>query len=230
MRTKTLHFMAMSLAFAVSAGVSFVAHGADLGRDYDDPGASYKPGLTTPGSWQGWYAGALVGYGLANTDLSAAGARDLDTDGVVGGGIIGYDWQLHRVIFGIEGDLLAGGLDDSVTFGANTVNGEIDWMGGLRARAGILANQNTLFFLTLGYGWADYDLQLAGPGGGAASETFGGLQLGGGGEFKLNDRWRARIDYIYTDLSSETITYSGGTTINYDADLHQIRGGLVVNF
>lgn len=230
MRTRTLHFMALSLAFALSAGLSFVANGADIDRRYDDPGASYKPGLSSPGSWQGWYAGALVGYGLAETDLSLGGAGSLDVDGVIGGSLLGFNWQANRFVFSIEGDVLAGGLDDTVRFGANRVNGEIDWMGGVRARAGILADPDTLLFFAIGYGWANYDLPLAGPGGGTGSETFGGLQLGGGGEFKLSERWSARIDYIYTDLSSETITYPGGTRVNYDADLHQIRGGLVVKF
>lgn len=230
MRIKSLHLAAMAIAFLVSAGISFIAHGADLDRGYADPGTSYKPAIVPQSSWRGWYAGALLGYGMAETDLSGAGAGSLDADGVIGGGLLGFNWQTGKVVLSLEGDVLAGGLDDAVSFGANRVNGEIDWLGGVRARAGVLVDPKSLVFLALGYGWADFDLPMSGPGGGAASETFSGLQFGGGAEFQLTPRWSARLDYLYTDLSNETITYPGGSTVTYDADLHQVRGGLMLKF
>lgn len=229
MRRTVSYTMALAMVFVISAGVSFVANGADLDSRYDDRGG-YKPAIMPASSWAGWYAGALIGYGASDADLGLAGTGTIDADGIIGGGLLGFNWQTGRLVLSLEGDVLAAGLDDSVTFGPNRVRGEIDWMGGVRARAGVTTNSQTLLFVMLGYGWADYDLPMSGPGGGGASETFGGLQLGGGAEFKLNSKWSARLDYLYTDLGDETITYGGGSTVNYDADLHQIRGGLVVKF
>ena len=121
-------------------------------------------------------------------------------------------------------------VEGSQTFGANTVAASVDWLAGLRARAGFFVTPDILLFGTIGAGWADIDLPTTGAGGGAGSEVFSGIQYGAGTELALSDRWSLRMDYLYTDLDSETITYPGGNTTSYDPDIHQFRAGLQLRF
>lgn len=218
------------LAAAVAlAGLSATpAYSADIYK----PAA--EPAYTPPSAREvasGWFLGGLVGYGLADIDLSAAaGNFDFEPDGAIGGGMLGWNYNTGRMLFGVEGDILAGDMEASQVFGGNTVNASVDWLAGLRARAGVYAAPGFLLFGTLGYGWADIDLPVTGATGGAGSEVFSGIQYGGGAEVALSERWNLRLDYIYTDLDSETITYPGGAQATYDPDVHQARAGLILKF
>lgn len=228
MRNRALHAMALAVTFTVSAAISFAANGAGVPYDKYDQGAYSQP-ATVP--WDGGYLGLLLGYGNADTSLGAVtGNFDFSADGVVGGGLVGHNWQSGTFVVGLEADLLASDMTASQGFGANTVDATVDWVGGLRGRAGFLLSPELLVFASLGYGWANIDLPVAGPGGAAMSETFGGFQFGGGMEVKLPGNWGARFDYLYTDPDEETILYPGAGAVTYDPDVHQLRGGLTYKF
>ena len=200
---------------------------------------TYKPGAYEPApsydepppveTSSGWYIGGLLGYGLGDIDINGGGFN-VEPDGAIAGGIVGWNFINSGFLFGVEGDILGGSLEDSQAFGANTVDASVDWMAGLRARAGFFITPDILLFGTIGAGWADIDLPTTGAGGGSGSEVFSGIQYGAGTELALSDRWSLRMDYLYTDLDSETITYSGGNTTTYDPDIHQFRAGLQLKF
>src|SRR5690606_34899088 len=62
-----------------------------------DGGPRYtEPPLEMPFApvWQGLYGGVHLGYG-----------EDSHTDGILGGGQLGYNWQAGRFVYGIEGDI-----------------------------------------------------------------------------------------------------------------------------
>src|SRR4029077_1006633 len=83
----------------------------------------------------------------------------------IGGGQIGYNWQVNQFVLGVEADAQGTGLNGSTasstrTFGPPillaTVNqtvtvdfGRIDWMASFRGRAGFAVNQ-ALFYVTGG--------------------------------------------------------------------------------
>jgi len=116
--------------------------------------------------WTGFYLGANVGYGwgrvggdlvgnstgldiplaiAGGTIPSSYGLRD---QGVIGGGQIGYNWQLRNWVWGLETDFQGAGLTGSVAFAhaASVVpalkatqsagSASLDWFGTARARAG----------------------------------------------------------------------------------------------
>lgn len=205
---------------------------ADLGGKPQPVYGRNDPPPPPPGEPRSeWFIGGFAGYGFADTGLgSAAGSFDFDIDGAIGGGIIGWNYKNSWGLIGLEADITGGSIDGSQIFGGNTVNASIDWMAGLRARAGVNATPDILLFAAIGAAWADIDLPVTGPGGGGGSETFSGFQYGGGAELDLGGSWTARLDYLYTDLDSETITYSGGNTVTYDPDVHQLRAGLLLKF
>jgi outer membrane immunogenic protein len=72
-------------------------------------------------NWSGFYIGANVGYsaGSSNGSLSLFNAttgavldsasNKFNLDGLIGGGQIGYNWQVDRVVFGVEADMQGSG-------------------------------------------------------------------------------------------------------------------------
>jgi outer membrane immunogenic protein len=71
-------------------------------------------------TWTGWYIGGNVGYSwgrdhgpitlsdpVAGTLFSVTGNTRLD--GVIGGGQIGYNWQIKNWVYGLEADIQASG-------------------------------------------------------------------------------------------------------------------------
>lgn len=224
---------AICAAAIATLAVSAPADAADIYKPqaYEPPQAYADVPPPGTANRTGWYVGGLVGYGFAPTDLSApAGNFDFDPDGAVAGGLVGWNFVNDRVLIGLEGDLLGGDVEASQAFGGNTVNASVDWIAGLRARAGLNVTPQMLLFGTIGVAWAEVDLPTTGVGGGPGSETFTGIQYGGGAEVELSQNWSLRLDYIYTDLDSETITYPGGNTVTYDPDVHQARAGLIFKF
>jgi outer membrane immunogenic protein len=226
--------LAKGLTGLLATSALVVAGTAALAADLP-PYPSSQPYNSAPPNvasmpWAGWQVGALLGYGIADTDLTAAaGTANFDADGVLGGVLVGWSWQTGDFVYGFEGDWVAADLTDSQTFGANRVNASVDWMAEIRARAGYLLAPELLLFGMVGYAWADIDLPVTGVGGGSGSDTFSGWQFGGGLEYRFDSNWSTRLDYLYTDLDSESITYSG-QTVTYDPDVHAMRAGLVYKF
>jgi len=73
--------------------------------------------------WTGFYLGADIGYGWGRSNgtlTNVAGAfpvpYSLDPSGVIGGGFIGYNWQISNVVLGIEADWQAADLNQSGNF------------------------------------------------------------------------------------------------------------------
>lgn len=212
---------AAALALMVAGGT---AKAADLG--YEGPRYNDLPMST----FAGWYFGATLGYSNADIDLDApTGVFNFDADGLVGGGLGGYNWQYQQWVLGVEGELLGANLEGEQDFGPATAAPQFDYLASLRARVGYVLTPQVMLFGTLGGAFAGADLPVFGPGGAGNDETFFGYQVGGGAEVALSQNWTARFDYTFTDLDSEAIDYPGGT-LDYDPDLHTVKGSLLYRF
>src|ERR1051326_693582 len=78
-------------------------------------------------SWTGFYVGARIGGGWNDSDFSAHGEpvgqftvdpehQDLNADGFIGGGELGFNWQLGQFfVVGAETDFLGSAMSDSTT-------------------------------------------------------------------------------------------------------------------
>jgi outer membrane immunogenic protein len=225
------------LAFATASDA------ADLGpyrgrQQWNAPAAYYPQAFR----WSGFYAGLQGGYGWGGTDatsitLGAGSGQSFSysTSGAVGGVHAGYNWQSGSFVMGLETDLELSGIDGSGigNFGGVHIT-NIDWLGSLRARAGIAAG-STLFYLTggLAYGGISVD-RTAGVGfvpftGDSQWKT--GWTLGGGIEHAFTPNISARIEYRYTDFGQITYTSpSAGITDTSDVTHSAVRAGLSFKF
>ncbi|MBP0580764.1 porin family protein [Labrys sp. LIt4] len=248
---------------ALLAGVVILAPAAAFAADLAPPPVEpVAPEIVPSFTWTGFYAGLSAGYGRGNldTDLKAVPtargeelenalgfglnggiARVKDTaNGFVGGGQIGYNYQLdpHWVV-GAEADLQYAGLDSKKTFIGNqnipvTVKTELDWFGTARLRAGY-AFDNVLVYGTggLAYGRVKSKVSTAGTSL-SGSETKFGWALGAGAEYALTQNWTVRAEYLYVDLGkAETIKANSEiaqVTAKADVSVHTVRAGVNYKF
>lgn len=216
------------LATAVAASLPVAA--ADLGggptRRFDGtPRSSYQPLVAA--TWSGFYVGGTLGYGFGATDVrGGSGSFDLDANGGVGTLFAGYNWQVGGAVLGLEADIGTGYLDDSLGAGIGEVSSDLNVMGSLRARAGLLVSPAFLVYGTAGVAIADFDFRANGS---TSSETLVGYQVGVGSELLITPAWTLRMEYIYTGLGAESVSH-GGITNSYDPDFHTVRAGLSFRF
>lgn len=182
--------------------------------------------------------GCGVGFDPNFSELSALAATGNvggKLDGFIGGGQLGYNWQVQNVVWGLEADIMwmngkgSGAYFKSVTTAgapANPIETDfaasrsLDWLGTARARAGFLATPNALVFVTggLAYGGAKLNASYiqscvgcVGTGGDAsaavsASDTLVGWTIGGGAEWLIAPNWTVKAEYLYYDLGDLSVT------------------------
>ena len=149
--------------------------------------------------------------GAAVSSLPAGGCT-VDDDGLDVGGRGGYDWQMGRLLLGIVGELAFVDHVDSVSAFSTTpafytFTRELEWLGGVRARAGF-GGERVLLYGTGGLAWGGLDHSFATSN---AVNTFveteegmaWGYQVGAGLDFKFGGRWTAGAEYLWTSLADE---------------------------
>ena len=84
--------------------------------------------------WSGFYVGAAGGYGFGNHDLTnpngpattfGNATANYSSQGGLGGGEIGYNWQSGHIVLGVETDLFGAAINgnDSAAVAAGTFSG-----------------------------------------------------------------------------------------------------------
>jgi outer membrane immunogenic protein len=206
-------------------------------------------------SWTGFYVGGNVGWtgstdavtnlgtdtgtGAFGTYLlngGIPGIVNLNQTGVIGGGQIGYNWQVAPTwVVGIEVDFQATnskGTDNFAFLGGapllpitTTFTRELDWLGTLRGRAGYLWFPSLLFYGTGGVAYGENKNGSAaacsdwtppcGSEPSTAHQTSNmsvGWTLGAGAEWRFAPAWTLRGEYLYVEFGrfSNTIAYTYG--------------------
>jgi outer membrane immunogenic protein len=200
------------------------------------------PAVALPAAynWTGWYVGGNVGYGWGNSSdpgLSfadpgaavgfagyfAAGGNvfpDLKPRGAVGGGQIGYNWQVSpNWVAGLVTDFQGSGMRASATntvtpaggLSSNQTNSEqINWFGTVRAKLGYALN-NWLAYATggLAYGEVATSGSFVSPPldfTGSDNTTKVGWTAGAGLNYGLTRNWIVGVEYLYVDLGKVSYT------------------------
>jgi outer membrane immunogenic protein len=219
--------------FATCSMIS-IACAADL------PRSVYKaPAMVAPVfSWTGFYIGANVGYGWGSGDGTATvggitGPISGSSNGVIGGGQIGYNWQTGPIVFGVEADFQGSGVEGNVT-GPGFINGRqsTDWFGTIRGRLGY-AWDRTMLYATGGGVYSDNHIKGTSTINGLAfdnSQTSWSWTVGGGVEHMFMPNWSAKIEYLYIGTPDSVPTAPFTTALSGSVHGNVIRGGINYHF
>ena len=260
---KSVHRLLMAGVSLAAVSLAAPALGADLPRVQHRAPAMVAPMF----SWTGFYIGVHAGYGFGSdgnahtTGLApinianvAAGARpgfvELDRDGFVVGGQIGYNWQTGPWVLGVEADISYTDFSDSVrvigTTGlVNTFNQELEYLGTVRGRVGYSWGWTMAYFTGgLAYGGVRHDVHFFNGVGALAFSGTGsngrdietGYTVGGGIEHAFSQAWSLKLEYLYYDLGETNVTVAAvpgnppaagpGYNTRFENDGHIVRAGL----
>ena len=209
-------------------GVASVIAGPVLAADLGTKPIYKAPVLAPVFSWTGWYIGGNAGYGWSeNTNTAVFTNYGWDAPpnpnskpkGFIGGGQIGYDWQVTNWVWGLVADFQGTDIKDSVTAFSISREGipqtkslteKLDFLGTVRGRLGWAAN-NWLFYGSggLAYGDVHSTLNFSETEGDFAaaskSETRVGWAAGGGINYAWTPNWIVGVDYLHYDLGHTSI-------------------------
>lgn len=112
-------------------------------------------------SWGGVYFGGLAGYGSGQSDYLhittdwfdfAGGTYRNYVQGLLGGGVLGANFQSGNIVFGIEGQALASGVrgGKDYTQYSNSQTTILNWLARAGGKLGV-ANNDWLFYAKGGY-------------------------------------------------------------------------------
>src|SRR5271165_3723818 len=185
-------------AFALAGAVLIAplpSQAADIG------GGGYKDGAApVVTGWDGFYAGVNIGGGYSPDQVLAyepTADVGVTPTGVIGGGQIGYNWQLPAsftpllgygsLVYGLETDIEASGMSDKGT--DQTAKSELDYLGTFRGRVGY-ATDKTLYYVTGGLAYGGLKQSAIEFGNSYSfSSTVIGYVIGGGFELKTSQAW-----------------------------------------
>lgn len=175
-------------------------------------------------TWTGFYIGGNAGYGWGNVNTNGFTVTNTgDLDGFVGGGQVGYNYQMGQFVVGAEADIQGADLNTGNTFGGLRIKTE--YFGTVRARVGVAFDR---FMPYVTGGWAYGNVKTTLPGFVASDNSHtGGWTLGGGLEYAVTNNLIAGVEYLYVDLGEKRILNSG---VKAGTDFSVVRARLSYKF
>jgi outer membrane immunogenic protein len=220
-------FLIVFCACNALALISFA--GPEPIRDYKES-KEVAPPVPPPCDWSGFYFGIHVGgqfghsedfdedYNIGSGDPGKAWGYS--ESGFVAGGQVGYNWQFHHFVVGVESDIGYMNMDGSgvepasINRAGGDTRGESDsdFYVTVRGRVGF-AQDCWLFYVTGGVIGVNYDTRVVDDcftgdcGGGtidAHKQEFNwGPTVGGGIERMLGRHWSIKLEYLFYTLDNQ---------------------------
>lgn len=207
------------LASAASTLMATATLAADLPEETVAPILEPAPIQATSYDWSGAYVGINLGVGFGSDfDNNFGLETDADT-AFIGGGVLGYNHQINKFVFGVEGDLNYTNLD------ANDVgfSSDLDFLGTVTARAGFTPIDRVLTYVEGGYAFGQVDTTTPF---GSDENIQSGFVLGAGSEYALTDNILTGLEYNYIDLNEQDFTAGAET----DFSGHAVKFNLKYKF
>ena len=196
-------------------------------------GPDQSAALAATSNWAGLSVGGSFGFDIGRNDSTftipalSADEFELSPRGADIGGLVGYNWQFGRWVFGLEADLVDStgtGYLTSLGLGApgatlgTTIDQKLSWFGTVRGRVGYAVGPE-LFYLTGGAAYAQVKDSITQTANGVGvSQSFShdvsGYAVGGGIESKfdlfglLGRNWTTRTEYLYMGLGNVTDNFT----------------------
>ena len=185
--------------------------------------------------------------------------RNGKSTGVIGGGQLGYNWQIGSIVAGIEADIQGSGIKGSAGPVTDTLLGtttpfipsnllssqQVSWFGTVRGRLGVTVTPSLLLYGTGGLaygevkGSADVNLPSDGIPAGTFAQTISktkvGWAAGAGLEWMFSRGWSAKVEYLHIDLGSVSAmgTFDDGTpgpNYTFHNQFDTVRAGVNYHF
>jgi outer membrane immunogenic protein len=223
------------------AGVALTALIGTQAMAADMAAPVYKapPPVAPVYSWTGFYIGVNAGWkgiegaGMTSTPNDAAtlgfnaaciaaGAcpqnyGNASGSGFIGGGQVGYNWQVQSFLLGVETDFQGTSAKASITDTTavagfvpfvGTQSTKEKWLGTVRARVGVLATPTFLAYVTGGFAYAGIDRTWSGSFAAPAFSSWSGSDssiatggtVGAGAEWAAGNGWSVGVEYLYARL------------------------------
>ncbi|HZY54644.1 MAG TPA: outer membrane beta-barrel protein [Reyranella sp.] len=224
MTTKRTSIAAAAAILAATTAIPFAAQAQGNGTD----------------QWSGFYAGLNAGGLWSSTSASivennTGGGFNGTSSGFVGGAQAGYNYLIGPVLLGGEIDFQGSTLTGGVTGGAGpsfiSATQSIPWFSTFRARVGYPVG-SVMPYLTGGAVWgqqrlAGFDSQF---GSFDNSNNFWTYTFGGGVEGHINDRWSAKLEYLWIGSPDTPLSTPATTSISERSIGNLVRVGFNYRF
>ena len=204
----------IKLCFAAAAmlvSASAASDAADAARPAYRP-----PPLPLFYNWTGLYVGAHVGGGWADLGFGDTGS------GFIGGGQVGYNYQINQWVWGLEADVSGSGIKNDLLsavtpFGPFTASLNWNTFWTVTPRLGY-AFDNWLVYTKGGGAWADVSVSVNTPFfGRSVGGTASGWVVGVGAEYAFRNNWSAKVEYNHFDFGSDSGVFGIGSSVTVDA-------------
>ena len=224
MTTKRTSIAAAAAILAATTAIPFAAQAQGNGTD----------------QWSGFYAGLNAGGLWSSTSASivennTGGGFNGTSSGFVGGAQAGYNYLIGPVLLGGEIDFQGSTLTGGVTGGAGpsfiSATQSIPWFSTFRARVGYPVG-SVMPYLTGGAVWgqqrlAGFDSQF---GSFDNSNNFWTYTFGAGVEGHINDRWSAKLEYLWIGSPDTPLSTPATTSISERSIGNLVRVGFNYRF
>jgi outer membrane immunogenic protein len=192
--------------FAVLAGTAAMALASASASAADLPVRAAPPAPIVAAApiftWTGFYAGVNAGYGWnTNDDDVVIGGVTFEADdegGFVGGGQVGYNYQIGTFVIGAEADIQYADIGGDNDFGGILDDDDSDsWFGTVRARAG-WAFDRALIYATGGLAYGEINNGFS-----SSDDVSVGWTIGGGVEYAFTNNLTAKVEGLYVNLEQD---------------------------
>jgi outer membrane immunogenic protein len=222
-------------AFVSVVAIAFAstALAADL-----PPRSAYKAPYPTAVAynWTGFYIGGHIGYGwstLTGTDPTDGTVSNAKLKGILGGGQLGYNYQIGSIVLGIEGDFSIADVklanNDPFGFGGGSIVVKNDYFATVAGRIGY-AFDRALWYAKGGGAFTRDKWDFNDGAGNTLSGRFNrtGWMAGAGLEYAVWDNWSAKLEYNYLSFSGMDQHISDPTGLTtFDANNVSLKSHLL---
>jgi outer membrane immunogenic protein len=199
---------------------------------------AYAPPPISVYNWTGFYVGAQLGGAWSNaswTDPVSGLGDSVNGSGFIGGGQIGYNYQIGPWVLGLEGDFAGTNLHGSDTDIAGFTHGtSTDWTSTVTGRLGYAVSR-VLFYAKGGAAFANERNTVTSPFGTASvtsASTPAGWTAGAGIEYAIDPKWSARVEYDYLGFGSQGVSGPVPGTLpgSVDLNIQRVMAGINYRF
>ncbi|HWL05717.1 MAG TPA: outer membrane protein [Xanthobacteraceae bacterium] len=230
------------LAALAGSAITLPALAADMPIYHKAPPIQphYAPVPVMLFNWTGFYVGGNLGYlwtnGSGNATVGGvAGPVRGDGSGFVGGGQLGFNYQMSSIVLGAELDFQGSGASGTVSGGTLPVvysgTSKMPWFGTARGRVGY-AFDNWMVYATGGVAFGETRVSGFSSNFGAFSgkANFASWTLGGGLETALYGNWSVKGEYLYLGSPSKVPVVPTTTSLSGSTSTHLLRTGVNYRF